>query len=257
MNAARTAEQAVGAGPDGRAPGDRAPGAVQPVGPDPEGTGRHHVVRRARPPKRFLRAWRAYWCTVSVIASYLWLRFRGRFHDDDWMVVQLRRIHLRNARRIEQRICELQGLFIKVGQLISIMSNFLPEEFRKELEGLQDAVPPRPYRDIEDRIREELGASPGELFASFDQEPIASASIGQVHAARLRSGELVAVKVQYPDIDEIVRSDLRTLRRIFRLVERFLPYQGLDELYGEIRAIVTAELDFPAQADNAPLSIQV
>jgi predicted unusual protein kinase regulating ubiquinone biosynthesis (AarF/ABC1/UbiB family) len=254
MNAARTAPDEAGAGPAGRAPGaSRGAPSAPPVlvgGGDPEGTGRYRIARTGRPPRRFLRAWRAYWTTIVVIASYLWLRFRARRRDQDWLVVQLRRVHLRNARRIEGRICELQGLFIKVGQLISIMSNFLPEEFRKELEGLQDAVPPRPYEDIEARIREELGASPDELFASFERQPIASASIGQVHAARLRTGELVAVKVQYPDIDEIVRSDLRTLRRIFRIVERFLPYQGLDELYREIRLIVIAELDFRAEADN-------
>ena len=153
-------------------------------------------------------------------------------------------MHLRNARRIERTICELQGLFIKVGQLISIMTNFLPEEFRRELEGLQDAVPPRPYDDIEARVREELGKTPDELFAEFERRPIASASIGQVHLARLHDGKKVAVKVQYPDIEEIVRRDLHTLRRIFRIVEWFIPYQGLDELYREIRAIVLEELDY-------------
>ncbi len=248
MNAARKAHEEAGASPAGRAPAPIRDSP--PVGVDPEGTGRYRIARQGRPPKRFLRAWRAYWTTMVVIASYLWLRFRARRQAPDWVVVQMRRVHLRNARRLEARICELQGLFIKVGQLISIMSNFLPEEFRKELEGLQDAVPPRPYQDIEARIREELGAGPDELFASFERQPIASASIGQVHAARMRTGELVAVKVQYPDIDEVVRQDLRTLRRIFRIVERFLPYQGLDELYREIRAIVIEELDFRAEADN-------
>ena len=213
--------------------------------------GREH----GRPPRRFLRATKAYWTTVVVIGSYLWLRFRSRFHNHEWLEHRLRRVHLRNAKRIERTILQLQGLFIKVGQLISIMTNFLPEEFRRELEGLQDTVPPRPYPDIEARIREELGAPPDELYASFERRPIASASIGQVHVARLvsRDGgepEMVAVKVQYPDIDEIVRSDLRTLRRIFAIVEHFVPYQGLDEMYREIRAIVLAELDFRDDADN-------
>jgi predicted unusual protein kinase regulating ubiquinone biosynthesis (AarF/ABC1/UbiB family) len=203
-----------------------------------------------RPPRRRMRALRAYWVTSVVIGSYLWLRLRARFHNDEWINKRLTRVHIRNARRIEKGICALQGLFIKVGQLISIMTNFLPEQFRKELEGLQDAVPPRPYEDIESRIQEELQAPPDELFAHFDREPIASASIGQVHVARLHTGEMVAVKVQYPDIDEIVKSDLRTLRRIFKIVGRFLRYDGLDELYQEVRAIVLSELDFTAEADN-------
>ncbi|HEX7836900.1 MAG TPA: AarF/UbiB family protein [Kofleriaceae bacterium] len=205
----------------------------------------------SRPPPLRIRSWRAYWATFVVIGSYLSLRFRARFHSDHWVEHALRSTHLRNARRIERTICELQGLFIKVGQLISIMTNFLPEEFRRELEGLQDAVPPRPYVDIEARIREELHKTPDELFASFEHKPIASASIGQVHVAHLQGGTKVAVKVQYPDIEEVVRRDLNTLRRIFWIIGWFVPYQGLAELYREIRAIIMDELDYTAEAHNA------
>jgi predicted unusual protein kinase regulating ubiquinone biosynthesis (AarF/ABC1/UbiB family) len=214
-------------------------------------TGRYRGDKRSRPPPLRVRSWRAYWVTFVVIGSYLVLRFRARFHADAWALHALRTTHLRNARRIERAICDLQGLFIKVGQLISIMTNFLPEEFRRELEGLQDAVPPRPYADIEARIREELRRSPDELFASFEQKPIASASIGQVHAARLLDGTKVAVKVQYPDIEEVVRRDLNTLRRIFWIIGWFVPYQGLAELYREVRAIILDELDYRAEAANA------
>ena len=202
-----------------------------------------------RPPLR-TRSWRAYWTTFWVIGSYLWLRVRARFHSDAWIEHNLRATNLKNARRIERTICDLQGLFIKVGQLISIMTNFLPEEFRRELEGLQDAVPPRPYSDIEGRLREELGRPPAEVFAQFEPRPLASASIGQVHLARLTDGTKVAVKVQYPGIEEVVRRDLATLRRIFRIIGWFIPYQGLDELYREIRAIVMEELDYRAEANN-------
>ncbi len=209
--------------------------------------------KEGRPPTHTLRFVKAYWTTFRVIVSYLWLKFWARWRSDEWVDRRLREAHLRNAKRIERTICELQGLFIKVGQVISIMTNFLPEEFRRQLEGLQDHVPPRPYPDIAARIREELGGDPDTVFASFDKTPIASASIGQVHRARLHSGEDVAVKVQYPDIDDIVRGDLRTLRRIFRIVQWFVPYQGLDDVYREIRGIVLAELDFRAEADHGDL----
>jgi len=204
-----------------------------------------------RPPRLRVRSLRAYWTTWLVICSYLWLRLRARFHSHAWIEHKLRQNNLVNARRIERTICELQGLFIKVGQLISIMTNFLPEEFRRELEGLQDAVPPRAYSDIEARIREELGKPVAELFAHFERRPIASASIGQVHIAKLFDGSKVAVKVQYPDIEEVVRRDLNTLRRIFKIVELFIPYQGLEELYREIRVIIMQELDYRAEAANA------
>ncbi|HWN70953.1 MAG TPA: AarF/UbiB family protein, partial [Haliangium sp.] len=206
----------------------------------------------ARPPARMLRFFKAYWVTFLVIASYLSVRLQARFRSAAAIQRVLARKHVRNARRIERAIIQLQGLFIKVGQLISIMTNFLPQEFREQLEGLQDQVPPRPYPDIERRFREEFdGKSPDELFASFERTPVASASIGQVHLARLPGGDEVAVKVQYPDIESIVRSDLVTLRRIFSIVGFFVRYDGLDEVYREIRAMIVAELDFRAEAENA------
>ena len=211
---------------------------------------RNPDLESRRPPMR-VRSFRAYVSTFRVIWSFLWLRFRARWHSVAWVEDRLRKTHLRNAKRIERTISDLQGLFIKVGQLISIMTNFLPEEFRKELEGLQDSVPPRPYEDIEARIVEELGKTPAQLFESFDKTPIASASIGQVHIARLVGGTKVAVKVQYPDIEEIVRRDLLTLRRIFGIIEWFVPYPGLEALYREIRSIIMDELDYKAEANNA------
>jgi predicted unusual protein kinase regulating ubiquinone biosynthesis (AarF/ABC1/UbiB family) len=207
--------------------------------------------RSGRPPARAWRFLKAYWVTFVVVGSYLSLRFQARFRSENAILRVMERKHRRNARRIERAIVALQGLYIKVGQLISIMTNFLPPEFRAQLEGLQDQVPPRPYSDIERRIREEFGGrSPDQLFQSFERLPIASASIGQVHLARLPDGQKVAVKVQYPDIERIVESDLRTLRRILRIVQFFVPYQGLEDVYREIRAMLRAELDFRAEADS-------
>ena len=194
---------------------------------------------------------KAYYVTFVVLTSYLWLRFSANFRSSNSLSRALQAANRRNARRIYRAILELQGLYIKVGQLISIMTNFLPGAFRSELEGLQDQVPPRPYSAIEQRIREEFdGQTPKQLFAEFDETPIASASIGQVHIARLKSGQKVAVKVQYPNIERMVRSDLVALRRIMSIVQRFIPYQGLDNVYREIRAIVLQELNFTGEAEN-------
>jgi ubiquinone biosynthesis protein len=185
-----------------------------------------------------------------LAGSYLWLSLQRRFRGPDRLEALTQEAHRRNARRVEQAVVELQGLFIKVGQLISIMANFLPEAFRRELEGLQDQVPPRPYQDIEQRLREEFGGrGPDEVFAEFDRVPIASASIGQVHVARLHDGERVAVKVQYPDIDQIVRTDLRAMRTIFGLLGRFMPEWGFQTTYREIREMVLAELDYRMEAE--------
>ncbi len=209
-------------------------------------------VPPTRPPTRAWRFFKAYWVTFVVIGSYLSVKLQSKFRSEAAIDRLLLAKHRKNARRIERTIVALQGLFIKVGQLISIMTNFLPAEFREELEGLQDQVPPRPFPDIEAAIREEFGGKGiSDLFAEFSPRPIAAASIGQVHVARLKTGERVAVKVQYPDIDAIVKIDLRTLRRIFGIVQYFVPYQGLDGVYREIRDMISEELDFHLEAANA------
>jgi predicted unusual protein kinase regulating ubiquinone biosynthesis (AarF/ABC1/UbiB family) len=202
-------------------------------------------------PRGLARLFLAYRLTLVVLCSYYWLRFRLRFVGDERALVLTTESHLRNARRILRGIERLQGLFIKVGQLISILSNVLPEEFRAELTTLQDRVPPRPYADIERRFREEFsGRGPLEVFAEFNPTPVASASIGQVHRARTHGGQLVAVKVQYPDIDEIVRLDLRALGRIFGLLHWLAPAHGMRAVFEEIRVMVLAELDFSQEAES-------
>jgi predicted unusual protein kinase regulating ubiquinone biosynthesis (AarF/ABC1/UbiB family) len=195
------------------------------------------------------RLFTAYFVTTQVAVSYLGLAVSRRFRRPAALQRITEAKHRKNARRIEAAIIKLRGLFIKVGQLISIMANVLPDAFREELQRLQDQVPPRPYRDIEARLREEFGGrAPTEVFAEFSPEPVASASIGQVHRARLPSGEAVAVKVQYPDIEEIVRIDLRALQRIFAVLRWFMPDYGFDTIYREIREMVLAELDYRREA---------
>jgi ubiquinone biosynthesis protein len=195
---------------------------------------------------RFLRA---YTTTFLVIASYVWLGARARVFGHVWRDGHVGDVHTRNARRVYATILRLQGLFIKVGQLLSIMANFLPPEFRDELEGLQDQVPPRPFAEIEERLETELGEAMKQL-ASLEREPLASASLGQVHAARLVDGRRVALKVQHRDIDRIVRLDLRTIRRIMAIVQWFVPVQGLDAYYHQIKELLSEELDFAIEADH-------
>jgi ubiquinone biosynthesis protein len=218
--------------------GSSSAGANEPV---------HAAHRRASVGRwRFLRA---YSTTFAVIASYLWLTTRARVYGRRWREAHIGLTHKRNARRVYATILRLQGLFIKVGQLLSIMANFLPPEFRAELEALQDKVPPRPYAEIAETLESELGVRMKE-FASFEREPIASASLGQVHIAQLALGARVCVKVQHRDIDRIVRLDLRTIRRIMQIVRFFVPVQGLDAYYHQIKELLTQELDFALEADN-------
>ncbi|HVJ88721.1 MAG TPA: AarF/UbiB family protein [Labilithrix sp.] len=193
---------------------------------------------------------RAYATTFQVIFSYLWLFWKAKLFGSAYRDQYLPTVHRTNARRVYETILKLQGLFIKVGQALSIMANFLPQAFRAELEGLQDQVPPRPFEGIAARIEHELGRSTDELFARFEHVPIASASLGQVHEAVTLEGRRVAVKVQHQDIDEIVRLDLKTIRRILAIVQWFVPVQGLDAYYHQIKELLSRELDFTLEADN-------
>lgn len=193
---------------------------------------------------------RAYYTTFQVIFSYLWLFWWAKLLGKTYRDQRISNVHRKNAKRVYETILKLQGLFIKVGQALSIMANFLPEAFRAELEGLQDQVPPRPFEEIASRIEEDLGKPPNELFAKFEKVPIASASLGQVHEATTKDGVHVAVKVQHHDIDEIVRLDLKTIRTIVAIVQWFVPVQGLDGYYQQIKEMLGRELDFTAEADN-------
>ena len=199
------------------------------------------------------RLFRAYSVLVAVLGSYLGAWLKRRLFGERWMRLRMNEVHRRNARRIEQNILRLKGLFIKVGQMLSIMSNFLPEELRSGLEALQDAVPPHPYPAIEARFRQEFGKPPNELFRRFVETPIASASLGQVHRGELADGTPVAVKVQYPEIESIVRIDLKILKRIFGLLHLFFPTYGLKQVYQEIAEVIGQELDYQYEAGNLEL----
>ena len=199
---------------------------------------------------RRVRLVRIYTTTTRVLASYLWLRLRRPLMSPEQYTARLDVKHRANARRIRDAIIAAGGLFIKVGQLISILSNFLPTEFRRELEGLQDRLPPRPLSEVTERIRLELGRPAQELFATFDPEPIATASLAQVHAATLAGGRRVAVKVQHADIDRIAHDDLITIRHILWLVRRVSGVRGIESYHSEISQMITEELDFAKEASN-------
>ena len=199
---------------------------------------------------RSYRFVRAYLTTFQVVFSYLWLSVGGKLFGPSWYLQHMGGAHKRNARRVERTIVVLQGLFIKVGQLLSIMANFLPEEFRAGLQRLQDNVPPRPFDQIAERIQLEFGEPVDAVFDRFDRRPLASASLGQVHEAYLKDGTRVAVKVQHKDIDEICRLDLTTIRRIMQIVSFFFPIQGMDASYRQIREMIGRELDFDLEARN-------
>jgi predicted unusual protein kinase regulating ubiquinone biosynthesis (AarF/ABC1/UbiB family) len=194
------------------------------------------------------RARKAYATAFVVMWSYFWSNLKGKILGQAWYERQMPALHLRNAERVKSAILQLNGLFIKVGQVLSILSNFLPEAFQKPLAELQDRVPPRPLDQVRARIIRELGQPPEALFERFDETPLAAASIGQVHRARLHDGSEVVVKVQHADIEEIARIDLDIIRRLTGFISFFFHIKGMGYLYSQVRKMIEEELDFASEA---------
>ena len=192
---------------------------------------------------------------VGVLAARLWLHYKlpeywgkllGRGEPDD---ATKRRRHAIAAAWILDCALTMRGVIIKLCQAIATRSDVFPPEFVEELKKCHDAVPARPFAVVREAVERELGKPLGALFAQFSEQPIASASLAQVHAARLLSGEEVAVKVQYPDIEDIVRTDLRNMERACRVYERFDP-QPLEllPLLRELTTHIAMELDMRREA---------
>ncbi len=150
----------------------------------------------------------------------------------------------------------LQGLgptFIKLGQIASSRRDLIPEEIASELEKLQDDVQPFSYEKIHEIIEAELGEPPEKLFQTFNQEPLATASIGQVHVAQLFTGEEVAVKVQRPDIRSIIETDLEILHDLARVAEKRVEWARryrIREMIEEFSFSLRNELDYEVEAHN-------
>ncbi len=156
------------------------------------------------------------WLQTRMVVSYLWLFVRSKIFRAPLTPERLSALHRMNARRFKDTACRLKGANVKIGQLASMQAHLLPSEYVEELRTLRDAVVPTPFADIAALVAAELGGAPHEVFAEFDETPIAAASMAQVHAARLKSGEKVVVKVQHPGLERSVAIDLALMGLLLR-----------------------------------------
>jgi ubiquinone biosynthesis protein len=158
--------------------------------------------------------------------------------------------------RITQVLKELGPTFIKLGQLLSTRADLLPQEYLQELARLQDRVTPVPMAEIESIILQEVGRPISDVFAEFDPRALASASIGQVHRAKLVSGEDVVVKIQRPGIARLIKVDLEILGDIAKIIEQRTQLGKLQNITGmltEFRISLLEELDFSLEGRNAEI----
>src|SRR6266566_1321759 len=157
---------------------------------------------------------------------------------------------LQTAEDVAATLGTMKGVLMKLGQMASYVDDGLSPAARRTLSRLQDSVPPMTPELAAQVITEELGRPPDRAFATWDPEPIAAASIGQVHRAITRDGRAVAVKVQYPGIAETVEADLGNVALLRRMLKITAPMQDVDALLAELRERVTEELDYRREARN-------
>ena len=160
---------------------------------------------------------------------------------------------LQTAQDVADTLGAMKGVLMKIGQMASYVDDGLSPAVRRTLSRLQDSVPPMSAELAARVVAEELGAPPERAFARWDPEPIAAASIGQVHRAITRDGRAVAVKVQYPGIAETMAADLDNVALLRRLLRVTAPSQDVDALITELRDRVREELDYRREADNQRL----
>ena len=160
---------------------------------------------------------------------------------------------LQTAEDVATTLGAMKGVLMKIGQMASYIDDGLSPAVRRTLSRLQDSVPPMSAELAAGVIREELGLPPDEAFARWDPQPIAAASIGQVHRAITHDGRAVAVKVQYPGIAETIAADLGNVALLRRMLRITAPAQDVDALIGELRDRVLEELDYRREAENQRL----
>ena len=187
---------------------------------------------------------------VRIYAGYKSIQLWSRFVSDATAKERYRRQDLRAARALYRTAVKLEGLLIKACQFIATRADILPDEWVDTLSVLHDRVPPRPFELIRHQIETELGRPLAESFPSFNREPIASASLAQVHEARLSDGRRCAVKVQYPGIEARVDADLRNMMLVLRILAWMESNFDFRVVAREMLKYIPMELDFVNEGRN-------
>ncbi|HEU5055216.1 MAG TPA: AarF/UbiB family protein [Kofleriaceae bacterium] len=185
-----------------------------------------------------------------VFGAYRWHALLARQLSPEAAAVEREAVDRRSAERVATLCVELRGAMLKIGQFASTRRDLLPPAWVEALSRLQDSVPPVPFDAIRARVEAELGAPLAERFASFDETPIAAASLAQVHGAVLPDGTRVAVKVQVPGIEELVDGDLHLLSMLAGAFADLVGGIDLGAIAREVSRSVREELDYTLEAER-------
>jgi len=211
---------------------------------------RHGVVHNTSQAGRTLELARL---TSRLAADTSLTKARQVFADAGRKAELQHDLELRSAQQVTETLGNMKGALMKLGQMASYLDEGLPQHMRDALSQLQGNAPPMSAELAAQCVEEELGAPPDVVFATWDPEPIAAASIGQVHRAITHDGQAVAVKVQYPGVADAIRSDLGVADLVFAAIG--LSFTGLNRkaVTDEIKLRVTEELDYYIEAANQQL----
>ncbi|TKY56662.1 AarF domain-containing protein kinase 1 [Spatholobus suberectus] len=199
-----------------------------------------------------IRTARAVSTVASTVVDYEF-SLRGLQKDSDQYRQAISQVHLRSAKRF-LKICEAnKGFYVKAGQFVAAQK-VLPREYSSTLSSLQDQVAPLPFKVIREVLKDNLGPDFSEMFLSIDEQPIAAASIAQVHRAVLKSGHEVAIKVQYPWIEQQMNFDTRTIYFLSKTIAWLYPQYRLGWLPLVFAKSVSSELDFVREARNSEIA---
>ncbi|PNW79848.1 hypothetical protein CHLRE_08g369150v5 [Chlamydomonas reinhardtii] len=191
------------------------------------------------------------WAFFSVFRSRLWLLDQKWSYPGGWTEAKRAERARGLAKYLLNSVLQLGPTFIKIGQLSSTRSDLLPGEFVEELSTLQDRVPAFSASKAIAIIEKDLGRPVSKLFASFDERPIAAASLGQVHRAVLFSGEQVVVKVQRPGLKQLFDIDLNNLRILAEQLDKGDENRDFKGIYSECAAVLYQEIDYLNEGRNA------
>ena len=182
-----------------------------------------------------------------ALAYFAWY-VRTWFRSADQNQQQLLETNLRSALQTLAAMGYLRGAVMKLGQALAMFPQLVPDEFTELLGKLHFEAPPMHYSLVREQLADELGGDPEEVFASFDPDAFAAASLGQVHRAVLPSGEEVAVKVQYPGIARTIRADIANLRRLLFPLRLSADWDSLNAQFGEVQTVLESETDYEQEA---------
>lgn len=209
---------------------------------------REQLSQRPAPVGAFQRLRTLGGLQARLAVAYAVYYVRNWYRSPDQKQQQLLETNLRSALRTLETMGYLRGAVMKIGQALAMFPQLAPQEFAELLGSLHFDAPPMHFSLIREHLADELGRDPEDVFDSFEQDAFAAASLGQVHRARLPSGERVAVKVQYPGIGRTIRADIGNVRKLLFPLRLSKDWDSLNDQFREVQSVLESETDYEHEA---------